>query len=166
MIGGISSWIGAFIGAVLLLLFQPVFDLPLVHNSYIAQHVFHGQLPNLLPVFFGLGAIGLAQNPHGVVEQIREGWGGFTDLVGKVVGFVRGRRGAVEAGEPEAAAAAEPTTPAAATNGQAVAFPHGRLYHRPDCVLTVGKDGGSAVTVGGADLQPCPVCDPEPVGSS
>jgi hypothetical protein len=116
-----------------------------------------------LPVFFGLGAIGLAQNPHGIVEQIREGWGGFVDLVGKVVGFVGGRRGAVEAEEPEAPVPAEPAATAAVTNGLAVAFPQGRLYHRPGCVLTVGKDAGSAVTANGGDLQPCPVCDPEPV---
>src|SRR5205807_3525585 len=84
VIGGISSWTGALVGATLFLLFAPTFDLPLVHNSFIAQHVFHGQLPALLPVLFGLGAIGLAQNPHGVVDQIREGWLRFGEIVSAV----------------------------------------------------------------------------------
>ena len=55
-----------------------------------------------------------------------------------------------------------PETPTPLVNGQLVSFPQGRLYHRPDCVLTVGKDDGSAVSANGADLKPCPVCDPEP----
>ncbi len=178
VIGGINSWIGAFIGATLYLLFSHVFDLPLVQNSYIAKHIFHGQLsnPGFLPMLFGLGAIGLAQNPNGIVEQIREGWGGFVDLVRRA-GSLFGRREA--AVDTEAAEATEATDAAATDSaptdsapteaigsGGTVVFPQGRLYHRPDCVLSVGKDGGSAVSGDGRELQPCPVCEPEPVSTS
>ncbi|MFN2545732.1 MAG: hypothetical protein ABR600_14340 [Actinomycetota bacterium] len=156
VIGGISRWTGALVGAVLFLLFEPVFDLPLVHNSYIAEHIFHGQLPALLPVFFGLGAIGLAQNPHGVVEQIREG----VLRAGDVVRGVRtlGRKPAAAEEPSEEAVQSESTSRA---DGP-VAFPKGRLYHRPDCVLTVGKDDGAAVASGADPLRPCPVCEPQP----
>jgi len=160
VIGGISTWTGALVGAVLFLLFAPMFDLPLVHNSYIAQHIFHGQLPALLPVFFGLGAIGLAQNPHGIVEQIREGALRFGEIVSSVRTLGRRvaapRQQAVEIPEGEGSSGPAPTT-----NGETVAFPEGHLYHRPDCVLTVGKDGGSSVGHDGDGLRPCPVCQPE-----
>ena len=43
-----------------------------------------------------------------------------------------------EIASPSAAASAS-----GSTNGHLVAFPQGRLYHRSDCVLTVGKDGGT-----------------------
>ena len=157
VIGGINSWIGAFIGATLYLLFSHVFDIPLVQHSWIAVHLFKGQLsnPGFLPMLFGLGAIGLAQNPNGIVEQIRDGWGGFVDKVQWVGSKVRrGQPQPVEVGD-------EPTTELAAvpSNGHLVAFPQGRLYHRADCVLTVGKDGGTEPNGG---LEPCPVCEPEP----
>ena len=40
-------------------------------NVVSTQAIFGDQLEALLPVFFGLGAIALARNPHGLVEQIR-----------------------------------------------------------------------------------------------
>ena len=52
--------------------------------------------------------------------------------------------GRQEAEEVEAEApvtSPEPATTAALGDGQTVAFPQGHLYHRPDCVLTVGKEG-------------------------
>ena len=164
VIGGISSWIGALIGATLYLLFLHVFDLPLVHNSWIAQHLFHGQLPALLPVLFGLGAIGLAQNPHGVIEQIRQGTLQTVEIARRVLAFLQQKKG-----EPETAVAvpeSEPVEESTATNGGPVVFPQGRLYHRPDCVLTVGKDGGSAVEHRADGLRPCPICEPELVTTS
>ena len=174
VIGGINSWIGAFIGATLFTLTTHVFDIPLVQHTFIAQHIFKGQLtnPGFLPMLFGLGAIGLAQNPNGIVEQIRDGWGGFIDVLRWIGGRVRRRAPAdvavgeaepapvpVEAAGAEAGASVEA---AAGSDGRPVSFPQGRLYHRPDCVLTVGKEGGAPVSSNGADLQPCPVCDPEP----
>jgi hypothetical protein len=157
VIGGIGTWTGALVGSVLFLLFQPVFDLPFVHNSFIAEHVFNGQLPNLLPVFFGLGAIGLAQNPHGIVEQIRDG----TLRAGELFSKIRtlGRKQAVP---PEEAVHTDDV--AAPDGGGPVAFPQGRLFHRPDCVMTVGKEGGSEVGDNADGLKPCPVCEPEPAG--
>jgi len=164
VIGGINSWIGAFIGATLYLLFSHVFDIPLVQHSWIAEHLFKGQLsnPGFLPMLFGLGAIGLAQNPNGIVEQIREGWGGFVDGVK----WLRDRMVQRRAPETEVLSEVVDEEPvsaseAAASNGHVLAFPQGHLYHRPGCVLTVGKDSASAVTSGDGDgLEPCPVCEP------
>jgi branched-chain amino acid transport system permease protein len=60
VIGGIGNWIGALAGAVILTLVPPFF------HGFIG-----GSLEEMLPVFFGVGAIGLARNPHGFAEQIR-----------------------------------------------------------------------------------------------
>src|SRR5437763_13380275 len=166
VIGGITSWIGALIGATLYLLFVHVFDLPLVHNSWIAEHLFQGQLPGLLPVFFGLGAIGLAQNPHGGIEQIRQGTLRAGEITGRVLAFLRQKKGEPEAERAVEVAESEVAGAPVASNGGPVVFPQGRLYHRPDCVLTVGKDGGSAVDRSADGLRPCPICEPEPVTSS
>jgi ABC-type branched-subunit amino acid transport system permease subunit len=159
VIGGIGTWTGALVGAVLFLLFQPVFDLPLVHNNFIAEHVFHGQLPNQLPVYFGLGAIGLAQNPNGIVEQIREG----TARAGELFARVRtlGRKPAAPTEAPDVEPAVVETAPTG--GGGPVSFPQGRLFHRPDCVMTVGKEAGTEVAGHTDGLKPCPVCEPEPV---
>jgi branched-chain amino acid transport system permease protein len=163
VIGGISTWTGALVGSVLFLLFQPVFDLPVVHNSFIAEHVFHGQLsnPGFLQILFGLGAIGLAQNPHGVVEQVREGFLRAGDVVRSLRTF--GRRPS-PAQEEETIPAPAPAV--AAGNGRSVTFPRARLYHRPECVLTVGKDDPQPVAGDGSSLQPCPICEPEAVRTS
>jgi ABC-type branched-subunit amino acid transport system permease subunit len=100
VIGGINRWTGALIGATLYLLAQPAFELPAIQNSFVG-HLFNGQLPDLLPVFFGLGAIGLAQNPHGVIEQVREGFLRFRDRFQDVAA-----RGQQTAQAPKAAEAA------------------------------------------------------------
>jgi len=160
VIGGITSWVGALIGATLFLLFSHVFDLPLVHNSWIAAHLFHGQLPALLPVFFGLGAIGLAQNPHGVIDQIRQGTLRTGEIASWVLGLGRRRR-AEPAERVVQLPDAEPVVAAVSGNGALVSFPHGHLYHRPDCVLTVGKEDGSTVPGSRDGMRPCPVCEPE-----
>ena len=162
VIGGIGSWIGALVGAVLYLLFQPVFDLPAVHNSFIAQNIFNGQLPAMLPIFFGLGAIGLAQNPNGIVDQIRQGALRAAEIARWVLRLDRKpAEPARDAVEPVVEVPEAVETTAAVTNGGPVSFPKGRLFHRPDCVLTVGKEAGSAVSPGADGLQPCPICEPE-----
>ena len=156
VIGGINRWTGALIGATLFLLAQPAVQLPAVQNSFIGKDLFNGQLPELLPILFGLGAIGLAQNPHGVVEQVREGFLQFRDRVQDLMG-----------GRKETAPARAQGESVASWNGAAVTFPSATLYHQPDCVLTVGKDGAEPVTgANGQGLGPCPVCRPEPVAAS
>ena len=52
----------------------------------------------------GLGAIGLAQNPHGIVEQVREGFHRFVEGIEAVRTFGR-KRAAPEQPEEERAAA-------------------------------------------------------------
>jgi branched-chain amino acid transport system permease protein len=156
VIGGIATWPGALIGAVLLQLTAPFLHQPFVSESFIGQVVFHGQLEALLPVFFGLGAIGLARNPGGIIEQARDG---MTKAAERWRAF---RARAVSAGpslEPEPSAAADGRRPTAGP--VLVTFPAARFVHRPDCLLTTGKAHSATPVAGTTKLLPCPVCRPD-----
>jgi hypothetical protein len=71
---------------------------------------------------------------------------------------------------PDDVAAGAAPTPAAtragvATDGRLYAVPAGHHYHRAGCALVVGKPDAApldAATLADRDLQPCPVCRPEP----
>lgn len=45
----------------------------------------------------------------------------------------------------------------------AVATPKGTLFHRPDCSIVAGRDNLRLVTAADAGLEPCRVCNPEPL---
>jgi branched-chain amino acid transport system permease protein len=144
VIGGIGTWSGALVGAALFQLAPAVVHLHAVGFNPVARLVFRGQLEALLPVFFGLGAIGLARNPQGLVEQVRSI-------------FERG-----EGREPMAVLTrAEPVTVDALAAGL-VTFRNARLFHRPDCLLAVGKKTRAVSSRNKSRLRPCPVCEPEP----
>ncbi|WP_226962703.1 MULTISPECIES: hypothetical protein [unclassified Streptomyces] len=54
----------------------------------------------------------------------------------------------------------EPTAPVRpSSQGPPVRVPGGTLVHRPDCPLVAGKP--DVVPAAGADLDPCPVCEPD-----
>src|SRR5581483_6228116 len=100
----------------------------------ITRFVFRDQLEALLPVFFGLAAVGLARNPYGTADWIRRL---FSPRPAKVV---------TEAPRLKH------------VDGSLVTFPRATLYHRADCVLATGKE---PVAVGAAgNLRPCPICTP------
>lgn len=145
VIGGITSPAGALIGASMFQLFAPLLNEPVVRDSFVARSVFNGQLPALLPVLFGIGAIGLAQNPGGIVEQFRDG-----------IAEARHKRAAKRARPAEPAAAAP--APAAAVNGL-VTFAGATLYHRAGCSMTAGKQPVPPSPAPNG-LAPCPICDP------
>ena len=148
VIGGIGAWQGALAGAALFQLGQAfVHDMVSgtnVVSNFLATHEISGdRIEALLPVFFGIGAIGLARNPHGIAEQIR---GGLR------------RAGVPIDREPRSPAPGMPPVTPVAPDAL-VSFSGGRLYHRPDCLLARGKD--ATVVVDGPDgLAPCPVCEP------
>jgi branched-subunit amino acid ABC-type transport system permease component len=157
VIGGIGAWSGALAGACLFTLLQPLLHQPWALDSFVGKSVFNGQLEQLLPVFFGLGAIGLANNPNGMVEQIREGFAQFRDRLGgtgpslQVLGDGTAQnlqRTEVDNGD-----------------GKPVTFPHARHFHRPGCVLATGKEGQPVTAAKAKKLTPCPVCEPELVGA-
>jgi hypothetical protein len=106
--------------------------------------VFRDQLEALLPVVFGLGAIGLARNPQGLVEQIRSLFAD-SERSREPIGVLT---------------RAEPVT-IETIGGRPVAFPDGTLFHNVNCLLAVGKEGGHDVGAEEASrLRPCPVCKP------
>jgi len=153
VIGGIRSWTGALAGAALFQLAAPFVHQPFIRGNVVARVLFHGQLEALLPVFFGLAAIGLAQNPGGIVEQLRALVARFSRSRSRVEGAPEIAVG----GLPLALGIGDsPIAPA-----RLVTFPQGHLYHRAACVLTTGKTGRS-VEPGQLDgLRPCRVCRPE-----
>jgi ABC-type branched-subunit amino acid transport system permease subunit len=153
VIGGINRWSGALVGASLFTLFQPFLSQSFIQNNFVAREIFNGQLVEMLPIFFGLGAIGLAQNPGGIVEQTREG------LAEK-----RALKAAKEAARL-AVEAPEPAPAAPVGDGRPVSFPRGRFFHAPGCVLTAGKEGKPLTPAGARRLEPCPVCEPAPVAA-
>jgi len=59
VIGGISRWPGALLGAALFQLVFPIVNQPFFLQNVVFKNVFHGQLSALLYVTFGLGGIGL-----------------------------------------------------------------------------------------------------------
>jgi branched-chain amino acid transport system permease protein len=142
VIGGIGSWLGAFAGAVIFQLVPPFLHEPVVSGNAVTRFLFRDQLEDLLPVLFGVGAIGLARNPHGIVEQIRSL-------------FV-----------PDAKPQVQPATVEPVEAGgqlRTVTFPNATLFHRSDCVLTRGKEVLAATTEDQSTLRPCPVCEPAAV---
>jgi branched-chain amino acid transport system permease protein len=152
VVGGISRWPGALVGAAIYLLPRAIFAQPFMNDSWVFQHLFHSRLIDMLPIFFGLGAIGLAQNPHGVIEQSRQGFADF-----KVMLFGEGP--ALETGE-------EGATDAASTGrgdgSQAVTFAHATLYHLDNCILVTGKDSKPLTATAARRLSPCTICEPPP----
>ncbi|HYZ92268.1 MAG TPA: ABC transporter permease [Actinomycetota bacterium] len=138
VIGGIGSWLGAFAGAVIFQLIPAFVHEPFVQDSGLVRAVFRDSLEALLPVLFGLGAIGLARNPHGLVEQIRV-W--FTPPP-----RIERKPPPVEAIEPKA------------TRARPVTFRNATLFHRPDCVLAENKKATAVRR--GTKKKPCPVCEP------
>jgi branched-chain amino acid transport system permease protein len=141
VIGGIGSWLGAFAGAVVFQLVPAFVHEPFVQENAFTRTVFRGNLEALLPVLFGLGAIGLARNPHGLAEQIR-------------LLFTPRRKAIVSVPHLE-------PPPSMEGDGAFVTFQNATLFHRPDCVLAANKEGRS-VTRARKSLRPCPVCEPEP----
>lgn len=151
VIGGIASWSGALLGAAMFTLLAPVLSQPVFIENVVFKNLFGGQLPALLPVFFGLGAIGLARNPHGAIEQTREG---FADL-----------RRRLEAKLPPEPRIVSHASAAASTNGT-VTFPRSTTFHRPGCVLATGKDAVPVTAAKLRSLSACVLCGPEPVASA
>lgn len=138
VVGGISSWLGAVAGAVILVLVPPFLHEPLVAGNAVTRLLFGDQLEQLLPVFFGVGAIGLARNPHGIVEQIR-------------VLFTPRSKRAEEAPAPVAPVPA---------GGGLVTFAQASFVHRAGCVLGTGKNPVQLDDGTSRSLAPCPVCEP------
>jgi branched-subunit amino acid ABC-type transport system permease component len=136
VVGGIGTWLGAFAGAVMFLLLPAFVHESIVSNNPLTRLLFRDQLEAMLPVFFGLAAIGLARNPHGIADAIRRL---FTPAPKKVV--------------------AAPPLPRM-VDASLVTFPAASMFHRADCVLATGKTA-VAVTEPGT-LRPCPVCSPTP----
>ncbi|MEX2539970.1 MAG: ABC transporter permease [Actinomycetota bacterium] len=139
VIGGIGTWLGAFAGAVILQLVPAFVHEPFVQDNAFTRTVFGGQLEALLPVLFGLGAIGLARNPHGIAEQIR------------VLFTPRAKP------ELQPAVDSVPALRAGRRSGL-VSVPKGTYVHRADCPLAAGKRTRTVKTLGRKEA--CPVCEP------
>jgi branched-chain amino acid transport system permease protein len=74
VIGGISSWVGALLGGIVFSFVPVLASLP---NIPV--------LDDLVPVAFGLGAIALAQNPHGIVTEPRRILGALGRVSGAAI---------------------------------------------------------------------------------
>ena len=136
VIGGIASWSGALLGAAMFTLLAPILSQPVFVQNVVFKNVFGGQLPTLLPVFFGLGAI----------EQTREGFADF--------------RRRLESRAASGAAAA-PVKPAASTSSDAlVTFTRATTYHREACVLATGKEAVPVTAAKLRQLSACSLCSP------
>lgn len=157
VIGGIGSWAGALAGAALFVLLQPLLHQPWVLDSFVGNSIFNGQLEQLLPVFFGIGAIGLASNPNGMIEQTRENFAKFRSRVSG-----RGELPSTELATLVPVSGDKRGEFAGEGNGDArpVAFPKAHYFHRPECPLTAGKDGKPMTAAKAKKLEPCPVCEP------
>ncbi len=142
VIGGVGSWLGAFAGAVIFQLLPAFVHEPFVQDNRVTELLFRDSLEALLPVFFGLGAIALARNPHGIVEQIRILFTPKTRTALPGAGLQPGQRDRRRA--------------------RIVTFRNATLYHRADCVLAADKDG-RPVTTRQRRLKPCPICEPAPL---
>lgn len=136
VIGGIGSWLGAFAGAVIFQLIPPFVHESFVRENGVTRFLFGDQLEALLPVLFGLAAIGLARNPHGIVEQIRLFFSPKVKARPKEIPV-----------EPES-----DSGPGGLVTVGAASF-----VHRADCLLVAGKE----TTTGSlSERRPCPVCEP------
>jgi hypothetical protein len=65
---------------------------------------------------------------------------------------------------PGAPDAPDTPGPVAVSTGPPVAVTGGKLYHRPDCPLAMGRPDAQPVPAGSArerGLSPCPVCEPD-----
>ncbi len=138
VVGGIGNWIGALAGAVIFQLLPAFVHEPFIRDNALTKFIFHDQLEVLLPVFFGLGAIGLARNPHGLVEQLR------------VLFTPRAK--------PKAVLVEDGAPIAGARRRGLVTVPRGHYVHRPDCRLAAGKQTRNVKTIG--RKEPCPICEP------
>jgi len=146
VVGGIHAWPGALLGAAILELAPAILHQPFFSRNYAINLVFHRQLETLLPVFFGLGAIGLARNPFGIVEQIGEGLAALG---------ARLRAPAVATAQL-VDAPRQPVPPST----QPVTFARARLYHLPGCALAAGKRPLPLTQARARTRSPCPVCAP------
>jgi hypothetical protein len=156
VIGGIGKWGGALIGAALFELFGVVVHQPVFVRNIVFKSVFHGQLEALLPVTFGLGAIGLASNPNGIIEQTREG-----------IAEARERRRARRAPQAEPAVASRAIAAGAGDAREdagdqtaVLVAPNARYFHRPSCRMLDGKTPRTATAARRKKLTPCPMCEP------
>ncbi|MET9379020.1 hypothetical protein ABZX98_33620 [Streptomyces sp. NPDC002992] len=71
-----------------------------------------------------------------------------------------GAAGRIPVHGPAPSVEAPEDTPPPSSDEPPVRVPGGTLAHRPDCPLVAGReDAGPA---GGAELDPCPVCEPWP----
>jgi len=159
VIGGISRWPGALVGAALYTLPSAIFSRPAFRDDFPFRQLFHGHLPDMLPIFFGLGAIGLAQNPHGVVEQTREN---FTRSIGRFRVLLFGEGVRDEAPASEDAGGSASARREAATTGRAVTFAAATMYHLDTCILATGKDAAVVTAAKARKLAPCGICSPPP----
>lgn len=141
VIGGVGSWLGAFAGAVIFQLVPAFLHEPFVRENSFVRTVFGDSLESLLPVLFGLGAIGLARNPHGMVEQIR-------------VIFTPPPRARSRIPPVESLAREE-------SDQAPVTFRNAKFFHRPGCVMAANKQGRRVTSR--TRRRPCPVCEPEPL---
>jgi branched-subunit amino acid ABC-type transport system permease component len=137
VVGGIGNWLGAFVGAVIFQLLPAFVHEPFVRDNAVTTFLLRDQLEALLPIFFGLGAIGLARNPHGLVDQIR--------------GWFAPRERQLVVSEP---------APKPIRRARLVTFPRATLYHHPDCILAANKKGRVIAKPRVGKRQPCPVCQP------
>jgi branched-chain amino acid transport system permease protein len=166
VIGGIRTWPGALVGATLFELSAPILHQPFIQGNFVGKHILHGQLESLLPVFFGLGAIGLASNPNGIVEQTREGLAEFREKIAARRDGTTSDASQLRKVNPATAGAGSKERDAGAPDAVAVTFTKARYYHRSSCTLTTGKEPRKVTTAGLRRLAACPVCDPEPVAVS
>lgn len=154
VIGGIDSWTGALLGSGLAVVLSAILNRPFFTTNSVMNVLFHGQLVPLLTVAFGLGAIGLARNPHGVIEQNRE-------LLGQMLARARrGFRAAGSSGEAVAPSRSEPRTGlGGTTDEEVVVLAAPGIFHRSSCLLVRGKESSPVLTA--PPLLPCPVCHPD-----
>jgi branched-subunit amino acid ABC-type transport system permease component len=162
VIGGVSRWPGALAGAALFELAAPIVHQPFFQQNFLFRNVFHGLLESLLPVGFGLGAIGLAQNPRGIVEQTREGFATFGRRLERWQLALSGARPVPAAAGAGAAGAGTATLDHPDQLGAPVRLPGASHYHRPSCVLCTGKQPRRLTVAQARRLTPCPICDPPP----
>jgi branched-chain amino acid transport system permease protein len=155
VIAGISTWPGALLGGIILSLSPALLARPFFEQNIVFETLFHGQLVNLLPVLFGLGAIQLASNPHGIIEQTKAQ---FTKLMAQIRTIRRPSGGSLK--PASAIVGSDPTL--APPTPSIVAFAEGTLYHNNTCLLARETVGRTMIDWKSAqNLRPCPVCEPK-----
>jgi len=158
VVGGISRWPGALLGAAIYWLPASVFAQPFFVQNTVMRKIFHGSLVDLLPIFFGLGAIGLASNPHGAIEQSRENFGSFVEQARLITTPYDDDDELLDVDgdiEPLAGGDGPPRS-----DRRAVTFAATRLYHLDSCVLTTGKEAVALTASAAVRYDPCPICNP------